>query len=228
MTPDSHDSANPESRLSREEVALPDLLRAERLDALLLKLYGPELMPSHRPVLVSQWAKYYFMQIIPPVLAASLQHNRHHALQLEHVALMLDERGIAVGIRLGAERETAPQVQSDPFQRFASLLDDNLQPFITALSRYAGLPSQVLWSSVGDTLETCLTRMTGCSDASLRAGFALLTTRRRPDGRVNPLFQTVTYSVQPDVAAPRRQRKACCLSYQVEWVGRCEHCPLPV
>ncbi|WP_170969011.1 (2Fe-2S)-binding protein, partial [Pseudomonas viridiflava] len=31
---------------------------------------------------------------------------------------------------------------------------------------------------------------------------------------------------QAEDAEPRRQRKACCLSYQVEWVGRCEHCPL--
>ncbi|RXT71444.1 hypothetical protein B1F67_21820, partial [Pseudomonas syringae] len=23
------------------------------------------------------------------------------------------------------------------------------------------------------------------------------------------------------------QRRVCCLSHRVEWVGRCEHCPLP-
>lgn len=49
---------------SRPVVALPDLLQAERLDLLLLSIYGPQLMPSQLPVLVSQWAKFYFMQII--------------------------------------------------------------------------------------------------------------------------------------------------------------------
>ncbi|SHM96506.1 ferric iron reductase protein FhuF [Pseudomonas asturiensis] len=198
---------------------MPDLLRTERLDALLLDLYGAELMPSHLPVLVSQWAKYYFMQLIPAVLSASLVHNRHYPLQLEYIALELDERGIPVGIRFAGDGEVSQQDQHDPFQRFAGLLDDNLQPFINTLSRYGGLASRVLWSSAGDTLESCLTEADG--------GCALLTERKRPDGRINPLFQAVTYKQQADGEAPRRQRKACCLSYRVEWVGRCEHCPLP-
>ncbi|WP_024685581.1 MULTISPECIES: siderophore-iron reductase FhuF [Pseudomonas syringae group] len=206
-------------RLREQSVALPDLLRPERLDALLLNLYGAELMPSQLPVLVSQWAKYYFMQLIPAVLSASLVHNRHYPLQLEYIALELDERGIPVGIRFAGDGEECQQDQHDPFQRFAGLLDDNLQPFIKTLSRYGGLASRVLWSSAGDTLESCLTEPgDGC---------ALLTEHKRPDGRTNPLFQTVTYRKQTDGEAPRRQRKACCLSYRVEWVGRCHHCPLP-
>ncbi|MCS5515873.1 hypothetical protein NWF32_13810 [Pseudomonas qingdaonensis] len=39
---------------------LAELLRPDAFDALLLGLYGPELMPAQRPVLVSQWSKYYF------------------------------------------------------------------------------------------------------------------------------------------------------------------------
>ena len=53
------DESQLELRTSASEVvALPDLLHPERLDALLLGLYGATLMPSHLPVLVSQWAKY--------------------------------------------------------------------------------------------------------------------------------------------------------------------------
>ncbi|WP_235986764.1 siderophore-iron reductase FhuF [Pseudomonas triticifolii] len=205
--------------LGEQSVALPDLLRPERLDALLLNLYGAELMPSQLPVLVSQWAKYYFMQLIPAVLSASLVHNRHYPLQLAYIALELDERGIPVGIQFAGDGEECQQDQHDPFQRFAGLLDDNLQPFIKTLSRYGGLASRVLWSSAGDTLESCVTEP---GDVC-----ALLTERKRPDGRINPLFQTVTYRQQADGEAPRRQRKVCCLSYRVEWVGRCHHCPLP-
>ena len=177
-------------------------------------------------MLVSQWAKYYFMQIIPAVLSASLLEGRHYALHLDQVSLVLDERGLPVGIRFVEEGSVLAQTELDPFQRFGGLLDDNLQPFITTLSGYGGLASSVLWSSAGDTLETCLTELAAGSHASLAAGLALLAERKRPDGRLNPLYQTVTFIKQAEDAEPRRQRKACCLSYQVEWVGRCEHCPL--
>ncbi|MFA0941705.1 MULTISPECIES: siderophore-iron reductase FhuF [Pseudomonas syringae group] len=211
----------------RPVVALPDLLQPERLDQLLLSVYGPQLMPSQLPVLVSQWAKFYFMQIIPPVLVASLAHAWHWPLVLGQVGLVLDERGVPCGVRLLEQGEVWRDIPVDPFQRFAGLLDDNLQPFIAALSAYGELPGAVLWSSAGDYLEGCLVQLAGCSDVSLAAGMALLTERRRPDGRANPLYQAVRYVAQAKGAEPRRQRRVCCLSHRVEWVGRCEHCPLP-
>ncbi|WP_024647172.1 siderophore-iron reductase FhuF [Pseudomonas syringae] len=212
---------------SRVAVAVPDLLRPERLNQLLLSVYGPQLMPGQLPVLVSQWAKFYFMQLIPPVLVASLVHGWHWPLALADVALALDERGVPCGVRLAGQGEVYQEVSADPFQRFAGLLDDNLQPFITALSAYGELPSAVLWTSAGDYLESCLTQLAGFSELSLAAGLALLSEKRRPDGRANPLFQAVRYVPQADGAEPRRQRRACCLSHRVTWVGRCEHCPLP-
>ncbi|QIQ73723.1 Ferric iron reductase protein FhuF [Pseudomonas coronafaciens] len=211
----------------RPVLALPDLLLPERLDQLLLSVYGPQLMPSQLPVLVSQWAKFYFMQIIPPVLVASLVHGWHWPLALEQVGLALDERGVPCGVRLLEQGEVWRDIPVDPFQRFAGLLDDNLQPFIAALSAYGELPGAVLWSSAGDYLEGCLVQLAGCSDVSLAAGMALLTERRRPDGRANPLYQAVRYVAKAEGAEPRRQRRVCCLSHRVEWVGRCEHCPLP-
>ncbi|WP_024678651.1 siderophore-iron reductase FhuF [Pseudomonas syringae] len=211
----------------RPVVALPELLQPARLDQLLLSVYGPQLMPSQLPVLVSQWAKCYFMQITPPVLVASLVQGWHWPLTLDQVGVALDERGVPCGVRLLGQGEVWRDVLVDPFQRFAGLLDDNLQPFISSLSAYGELPGAVLWSSAGDYLEGCLTRLAECSDASLAAGTALLTEKRRPDGRANPLFQAVRYVAQKNGAEPRRQRRVCCLSHRVEWVGRCEHCPLP-
>ncbi|WP_201017519.1 siderophore-iron reductase FhuF [Pseudomonas cichorii] len=205
----------------RRVTALPDLLHKDSLDALLTGLYGPDLMAAHLPVLVSQWAKYYFMQAIPPLVVASLVHGWHWPLKLEQVAVALDERGVPTGVKLLGEGAAWGELPVDPFQRFASLLDDNLQPFIEALSAYGDLAGGVLWCSVGDYLEGCLLQLGQCSEVSLEAGQALLAARVRPDGRRNPLFRAVSYSGQ------RRQRRTCCLSYQVEWVGRCEHCPLP-
>ncbi len=200
---------------------VPELLSVEVLDALLLKVYGAELMATHLPVLVSQWSKYYFMQLIPPVLTASLLGDWHWPLALEQVSLALDGRGLPTGVKFGAG--SVRQLETlESGERFADLLDDNLQPFIEALAAYGGVASSVLWGNAGDYLETCLHQLRLRTDKPLAEGFALLDLKQRPDGRPNPLFKAVSYIRSP----PRRQRRSCCLSYQVEWVGRCEHCPL--
>lgn len=197
--------------------ALLEVLRPASLDALLLNIYGPQLMPSHLPVLVSQWSKYYFMQVIPAVLTASLLHGRHWLLIPERVALALDSRGLPVGIRL--DQALLPDVQAA--ERFGALLDDNLQPVIDTLSVYGGVARGVLWGNAGDCLHSCLEQLGQANDAMLADGYALLAEKLRPDGRRNPLFNAVTHVGEP----PRRRRERCCLSYQVQWVGRCEHCP---
>jgi ferric iron reductase protein FhuF len=207
----------------RPVIAVPELLLPETLDRLLLRVYGPELMPSQLPVLVSQWSKYYFMQIIPPVVVAALVHDAHWPLSLDQVALALDERGVLDGIRfLGAGICRAGE-WGDPFERFSFLLD-HLQQVIGVLSGYGGVAQGVLWSNVGDYLETCLTQLAQVSDVSLLEGYALLNERTRLDGGRNPLFGTITYI--ESTTGVRRQRRSCCLSHRVEWVGRCEHCPL--
>lgn len=207
-------------------VALPSLLVPERLEGVLHDLYGPPLLASHKPVLVSQWAKYYFMLLIPPVLVANLAHDWHWPLALAHIALTLDKRGVPDAIGFLQPGGVVPSGANEPLQRFAGLLDDNLLPFIKAVSAYGQLPRAVLWSSAGDTLEHCLTRLERIDPVLARDGWPLLDQPRRADGRVNPLFNSVAYVPQAS-GEPRRQRRACCLSYQVEWVGRCEHCPLP-
>lgn len=207
-------------------VALPSLLVPERLEVVLHDLYGPHLLARHKPVLVSQWAKYYFMLLIPPVLVANLAHGWHWPLALSHIALTLDERGVPQGIRFLCQGEVGAAEADRPLQRFAGLLDDNLQPFIDAMSVYGKLPRAVLWSSAGDTLEHCLAHLERIDPGLARDGWPLLDQPQRADGRVNPLCGSVTYVPQAS-GERRRQRRACCLSYQVEWVGRCEHCPLP-
>jgi ferric iron reductase protein FhuF len=205
----------------RPAIAVPELLLPETLDRLLLRVYGPELMPSQLPVLVSQWSKYYFMQIIPPVVVAASVHDAHWPLSLDQVALALDERGVLDGVRFceaGGGNESL-----DPLGRFSPLLD-HLQQVIEVLSTYGGVAPGVLWGNAGDYLETCLTQLAQVSDVSLLEGYALLNERTRLDGGRNPLFGTITYI--ESTTGVRRQRRSCCLSHRVEWVGRCEHCPL--
>ncbi|UZJ61737.1 siderophore-iron reductase FhuF [Pseudomonas sp. KU26590] len=199
-----------------------ELLRDDALYRLLLKVYGPDLVRSQLPVLVSQWMKYYAMQLIPPVVVANLAHGVTWPLGLERLSFALHARGYLDGVRFeGAVTQVA--VSDDPFERFAPLLE-NLQQVIDRLSAYADVPAAVLWGNAGDYLETCLRDLSAASDVSVVAGYGLLRERLRPDGRRNPLFNAVSY-IEKD-GQTVRQRRTCCLSYRVEWVGRCEHCPL--
>ncbi|HXR00705.1 MAG TPA: siderophore-iron reductase FhuF [Pseudomonas sp.] len=208
---------------ARPVVPLPELLRDETLDRLLLQVYGPALMPDKLPVLVSQWFKYYAMQLMPPVLVASLVHGVSWPLQLDHLGFALHQRGILEGVKFGAPMVDA--LRSDaPFQRFAALLD-NLQQVIDRLSGYGKVAPGVLWGNAGDYLETCLGQLAAVSDVPLDAGYGLLREKLRPDGTRNPLFNAITY-IEGSQGQSVRQRRSCCLSYQVQWVGRCEHCPL--
>ena len=201
---------------------LTELLQDEVLDRLLLKVYGPHLVRDQLPVLVSQWMKYYAMQLIPPVVVASLAHGMGWPLGLDRLSFALHERGFLDGVRFdGAVTQVA--VSDDPFERFAPLLG-NLQQVIDRLSDYGDVPAAVLWGNAGDYLENCLRQLSAASDVSVVAGYGLLRKRLMPDGRRNPLFQSVRYIERNGQTV--RQRRTCCLSYRVEWVGRCEHCPL--
>ncbi|MDD1013654.1 siderophore-iron reductase FhuF [Pseudomonas rubra] len=175
-------------------IALPALLDEARFDALLLALYGPALMPAQRPVLVSQWSKYYFA-LVWRMLADGAPLSA-----FSHTTVMLDGRGLPLA--LGAE--------GAPCQGLQALLAEHLQPMVARLAQLGPVAVAVLWGNAGDCLDQAL--YGGAGHAGLQA---LLET---PD---SPLYAAVSQD-----AAGRRRRRTCCLSYKVDWVGHCEHCPL--
>lgn len=208
---------------ARPVVPLGELLCGETLDRQLLQVYGAHLMPQKRPVLLSQWMKYYAMQLIPPVVVAALQHRVTWPLLIDGLGFAIDERGMLDGVRLDQAMLTVTE-SDDPFQRFAPLLG-NLQQVIDRLSDHGGVAPGVLWGNAGDYLETCLRQLAEVSQVSLAVGYGLLQQPWLPDGRRNPLFNAILYRQGSDGRSIRR-RRTCCLSHRVDWVGRCEHCPL--
>jgi ferric iron reductase protein FhuF len=201
----------------RTVVSLPELLQPRVLDQLLLKIYGVGLMPSHKPVLVSQWSKFYFQLWLPPMLVSQLAHGWELPLALRDVGLALDERGVPVAIRFFDAGEAGDaQASLEPW------LAANLRPLIDALSRYGEVPAAVLWGNAGDCFEQALRQLQAVGLKQLGAAQALLETRRLADGRANPMYAPVRY-----LGDGRRERRSCCLSYQVPWIGHCEQCPLP-
>ncbi|MFK8328982.1 siderophore-iron reductase FhuF [Pseudomonas sp. BJa5] len=175
---------------------LEQVLSPARFDALLLELYGPELMPAQRPVLVSQWSKYYFALVWQ--MAAS-------GVQLPVFAdtrITLDARGLPV--ELAGNARTCGDLEQ--------LLEHHLNSLVQRLATLGEVAATVLWGNAGDCLDQAL-QQRGVAD---HRGLQRLL--QAPD---SPLYAAVSRN-----AAGRRRRRTCCLSYKVDWVGHCEHCPL--
>ncbi|PWB32881.1 siderophore-iron reductase FhuF [Pseudomonas sp. SDI] len=116
----------------------------------------------------------------------------------EDLAIELDERGLP----LAFGRSAAPYCAS-----LQAVLEQHLRPLIAALAQVGEVPAAVLWGNAGDCLEQQLKDHPQA--------------RQLLDTPGSPLFAAVRYSV-----AGVRCRRSCCLSYKVDWVGHCEHCPL--
>ncbi|WP_137886635.1 siderophore-iron reductase FhuF [Pseudomonas sp. 2FE] len=202
------------------------LLEPVGLDERLSRIYGPELLKSQRCVLVSQYSKYYFMALIPPVLAASLLHDWRLPLAPDALGVLLSENGLPQAVQLPDGGARWPDAPDDPFLRFAELVEGNLQPFIHSLAAHGRVAPHVLWGNAGDCFETTLRRLAELTAASLAPAYAVLEARRRPDGTANPLFAPVRYVPQAGAVQPRRERRVCCLRHRVAGIEHCEHCPL--
>ncbi|MNG23124.1 hypothetical protein D3C84_1076890 [compost metagenome] len=82
---------------------------------------------------------------------------------------------------------------------------------VLRLAALGAVAPAVLWGNAGDCLDQALQRSEGDGH-----GLGCLLTSAD-----SPLFAAVSVD-----AAGRRRRRTCCLSYKVDWVGHCEHCPL--
>lgn len=115
-------------------LTLAELFTAQRFDALLLGLYGPQLMPAQRPVLVSQWSKYYFSLLWREALAGQAP--------LLAATLALDGRGLPVAV--SAQVMGAGVVE---------VLEQHLPWVVARLATLGDVPAAVLWGNAGDCLE---------------------------------------------------------------------------
>lgn len=187
-------------------LSLSEFLQPAGLEQRLRAIYGDELFATRRAVLVSQYSKYYFMALLPPVLVATLVHGWR--LPLSGLRVVLDERGLPSAIHFPNDGEPGTQGKC-----FADVMERHLPAVIEALAAFGQVPAAVLWGNVGDYFEGTLQTLGALSEAELDGGFAWL---RNPE---SPLYKAVAYT-------PRRQRRTCCLAYEVEGIGHCEHCPV--
>ncbi|MEN5029494.1 siderophore-iron reductase FhuF [Pseudomonas sp. Ps21-P2] len=177
--------------------------------------------------LASIWSKYYFIKLIPPVVAASLILNQRLPLSLDHLQLILDEGGLPAAFKLADSGQRWTPTPADAFERFDDLLEQHLGPFIDALARHFRLSPKVLWSNAGNYFEWLLGVLANAMPhADLTHGHQLLNVQLLPDGSRNPLYQPVRYIKVEGQDELKRQRRVCCIRYRVNGLDYCANCPL--
>ncbi|WP_137820210.1 siderophore-iron reductase FhuF [Pseudomonas sp. 2FG] len=212
---------DPRPALSGREFVSP-----ERLEQQLLR-FGPEYAEGDRRALLSLWSKYYFLRLIPPVLATGLILNWRLPLDFEEIQVVVGTDGLPEAFKLPHAGERWASPPDDGFARFAGLLDNNLQPFIEGLRGYRKVAARVLWSNAGNYFEWFMATLDGLPlpKPMLGHGFEILQTAQRPDGKRNLLFEPVRYVAQSEDCAPWRQRKLCCIRNELG-MDMCDNCPL--
>ena len=197
--------------------------------------YGAPRSADERRGLASEWSKDYLSRLLPPVVAAIVVMGHCLPLSLSSIDLILGETGEPLAFKLPAAGSpwspTPPDQVGDPFRRFAPLIDDHLEPLVSALSSYSRLSPRVFWSNAANYVEWMVSaiasRMPGIRVDDARA---MLELRQRMDGRDNPLYRPVRYLTEGEgsAARTRRQRRVCCVRYLVPDRSLCANCPLSV
>lgn len=160
-------------------LALDQLLVPARFQPLLLALYGPELMPMHSAVLVSQWSKYYFAMIWRRLLEGA-------ALPVFTACeVTLDNRGLPLALS-----ESGPHCAG-----VEALLGQHLQPVVSRLAGLGPVAAAVLWGNAGDCLDQAL-----ASDERDHRDL-----RQLLNSPASPLYLAVSL----DAAGKRRRRTCC-------------------
>jgi ferric iron reductase protein FhuF len=210
----------------RVGVPLRTFLTGEYLSDVLTR-FGSAYPDSDPRALASIWSKYYFIKLIPPVVAASLILDHRLPLDLDRLHLILDEGALPAGFKLaepGARWSPGPV---NAFERFEDLLEHHLRPFIEAFAGHVRLSPNVLWSNAGNYFEWLLGVLANAiPHADLNHGHQVLNARHLPDGRRNPLYQPVRYLKVDGQDELIRRRRVCCVRYRVTGLELCDNCPL--
>ena len=210
----------------RVGVPLRTFLTGEYLNDVLTR-FGTAYPGSDPRGLASIWSKYYFIKLIPPVVAASLILDQRLPLSLDQVQLILNDDGLPAAFKLPHSGQRWTPTSADAFERFDELLEQHLRPFIDALARHVRLSPKVLWSNAGNYFEWLLGVLANAMPhGDLTHGHQLLNAQLLPNERRNPLYQPVRYIKVEGQDELKRQRRVCCIRYRVNGLDYCANCPL--
>ncbi|MEX3970965.1 MULTISPECIES: siderophore-iron reductase FhuF [Paraburkholderia] len=194
------------------------------LDAMLLRYGGdPE---RHARALLSQWSKYYFGLAVPAALVSALVLQRPLDMNPARCLLLLRE-GMPEALYLPHDALADPT--EDPARRYASLVDEHLRGVIDLLASMTKIAPRVLWSNVGNLLDTlfgqCAAVPGAARDAAWMFGSGALFGGDEPNPLRVPVRDVTPRSTL--LPAPFRARRVCCVRYEIPGEDQlCASCPL--
>lgn len=206
-------------------IPLTDLFDAGRLRQSLYQ-FRPDLKGEDERALLSIWSKYYFLRLLPPVLAANLILQRELPLSVNVLAVEVDAQGLP-GVFVLPDDGQQLVASAHPLSRFEGIMRDNLQPVITAWQQALGLSTRVLWSNASRYIHwfTGELKGSGLPEMLWAPGQALLDQPIFENGDRNPLFGAYQDRMNANTGTVITVRRTCCIRFRLPDTALCEDCP---
>ncbi|MEM5339228.1 siderophore-iron reductase FhuF [Paraburkholderia azotifigens] len=180
----------------------------------------------HARALLSQWSKYYFGLAVPAALVSALVLRRPLDMAPERCVLLLNE-GMPEALYLPHDAPGEPT--DDPARRYASLVGEQLRGVIDMIASMTKIAPRVLWSNVGNLLDSLFERCAAVPGAERDAAWLFESRVLFGGDEPNPL-RTPVRDVMPRstlLPAPFRARRVCCVRYEIPGEDQlCASCPL--
>ncbi|MGO1615800.1 MAG: siderophore-iron reductase FhuF [Halomonas sp.] len=192
-----------------------------------LSRFAEQYPDGDQRAVVSIWSKWHLSALTVPTLTANLLLNRDLPVGLDDMQVIFNDKGATS--RLWLPHEGTPITTQDPFERFATLIEQHWAPLIEQLAAISGAAQRVFWSNAGGYLDfyvNALGEHPLANRQAFEAAKALLEARTLPNGKRNPLFQPVRYFTPKGSEEVKRVRKLCCLRYLLDEFDTCGTCPL--
>lgn len=209
------------ARRATEPPVLPDGLTH------VLATFGAGWHDPEPRAVATQFSKYWFRGVIPPVLVCAAAGRAAPAVDPDGLRLDTDAGGIPHLI--ACDDPAIAQTPADSDALVEGLFAQHLDQVVELLSEWSGLAPRVFWSNAANVVAWYLDNLR--QEPATAAGAATLAMRwsdaaRHPrfEGH-NPLHMPYTCPDDADAPAARR-RRICCARYLSADCDLCETCPL--
>jgi ferric iron reductase protein FhuF len=198
--------------------------RGAILDAMTLRYGGDAEL--HARALLSQWSKYYFRLVVPAALVSALVLHRPLDMAPERCVLLLRD-GMPEALYL--PHDALGESTDDPARRYVSLIDEHLRGVIDGLASMTKIAPRVLWSNVGNLLDSLFAQCTSLPGAIRDAAWMFESRTLYGCDEANPLRAPVRNMTPRSnlLSTPFRARRVCCVRYEIPGEDQlCASCPL--
>ncbi|ADE14911.1 ferric iron reductase [Nitrosococcus halophilus Nc 4] len=202
-----------------------DLLHSSTLNEVMAQ-YWPNCQHQDPRALLSAWSQFYFLRLLPPVLAANLIMGWSLPLALDGMNVIIGGNGLPVAFVLpdeGRPFDAGVSVQV----RFQVLSKQHMAPLIRAWSCQTGLSERVFWGNGGRYLDWLLMQFQELGQPS-QVWAPLQDWLNLPEdwnGGRNPFYQLYRNCPRLDREPPHRVRRTCCIRYRLSGISLCSDCP---